>query len=97
MKSREKEDEVAEETKKILVVARDKKVEALRMAAGLMLLDDEVRVAVWGGLDESDPDVTVQMDSLDFAEVPVERLEAGSPAAGVLAEMMVESDAVFMV
>ena len=61
-------------TKRILVVARDDKVEALRMASGLTLLDDEVRVAVLGGLDEAASEVQMQLESLDFADLPVARL-----------------------
>src|SRR4030065_2335862 len=36
--------------KRILVVPIEKKIEALRMATGLTLLDDQVTVAVWGGM-----------------------------------------------
>lgn len=86
---------MSEALKRILVVARDDKVEALRMATGLTLLDDAVRVAVIGDLDESAADVQLQLESLDFAEVPVERLDG--EWAGALATMMTQSDTVFVV
>lgn len=38
------------EPKRILMVAARNKAEALRMAAGLMLLDDRIEVAVWGAM-----------------------------------------------
>lgn len=86
---------MSEAAKRILVVARDDKVEALRMATGLTLLDDAVQVAVIGDLDEGAEDVQLQLESLDFAEVPVERLDG--EWAGALAAMMTRSDTVFVV
>ncbi len=85
---------MSDNAKRILVVARDDKVEALRMATGLTLLDDEVRVAVLGELDENSDDVQLQLESLDFADVPVERVTEGPRA---VAGMMLNSDAVFFV
>jgi hypothetical protein len=41
--------------KNILVIAKHNKVEALRVAAGLTLMNDAVKVAVLGGLEESPP------------------------------------------
>jgi hypothetical protein len=88
---------MTEEMKHVLMVARDDKLEALRMAAGLTLLDDVVRVAVIGELDESSEDVQMQLEALEFADVSLDRL--GDDAAGVraLAGMMIESDTVFMI
>ncbi|ACL71170.1 hypothetical protein Tgr7_0066 [Thioalkalivibrio sulfidiphilus HL-EbGr7] len=83
--------------KQILVVAGDDKVEALRMATGLTLLDDAVRVAVLGDLDETADDVQLQLESLEFADVPVERLGNGPESYKALAGMMIQSDTVFMV
>jgi hypothetical protein len=74
------------DTSQILVIARDRKVEALRMATGLTLLDDPVRVAVWGQLDENDPDVEMQLEALDFSDVPVTSLEEGAALADVVGE-----------
>lgn len=84
---------MSEVPKKILVVARHDKVEALRMAAGLTLLDDEVKVASLGGLDESSEDVQLQLESLEFAEVPVQTLAENG--AQEVASMMLNSDVVF--
>ncbi|HEY9148874.1 MAG TPA: hypothetical protein VIQ22_07665 [Gammaproteobacteria bacterium] len=86
---------MSDETKNVLMVARNKKVEALRMATGLTLLDDVIRVAVVGELDRNDPDVELQLESLDFADVPVVDVDAGKPAE--FAEMIVNSDVVYVV
>jgi hypothetical protein len=56
--------------KKILMVARHNKVEALRMASGLTLLDDIVSVVVCGEL-EASPAMQEQLEVLEFSEVPL--------------------------
>jgi hypothetical protein len=71
---------VAAVKKAILVVARSNKVEALRVAAGLTLLDDAVRIAVLGGLEET-PAVREQLEVLEFAEVPMQGYDAASDPA----------------
>jgi Flp pilus assembly CpaE family ATPase len=86
---------MSNETKNILMIARNKKVEALRMATGLTLLDDIIRVAVIGDIDREDAEVELQLESLDFADVPV--VDVDESNAGELAEMMVNSDVVFVV
>ncbi|MDB4575836.1 hypothetical protein N9112_02640 [bacterium] len=86
---------MSNETKNVLMIARNKKVEALRMATGLTLLDDVIRVAIIGDIDRESPDVELQLESLDFADVPVLDVDANN--AGELAEMMVNSDVVFVV
>lgn len=86
---------MSDETKNVLMVARNKKVEALRMATGLTLLDDVIRVAVVGELDRNDPDVELQLESLDFADVPVVDVDTGKAAE--FAEMIVNSDVVYVV
>jgi hypothetical protein len=86
---------MSNETKNVLMIARNKKVEALRMATGLTLLDDVIRVAIIGDIDRESPDVELQLESLDFADVPVVDVDANN--AGELAEMMVNSDVVFVV
>jgi hypothetical protein len=88
---------MSDSAKRILVVARDDKVEALRMATGLTLLDDQVRVAVLGDLDDGSDDVQMQLEALDFADVSVERLTNAGSAYRSLAGMMSESDAVLVV
>jgi len=82
--------------KKILVIAKHNKVEALRVAAGLTLVDDIVKVAVLGGLDESAP-VREQLDALDFAEVPREVLEDSAQAATILARYVLDADVVYVI
>ncbi|WP_372921354.1 hypothetical protein [Roseovarius sp.] len=86
---------MSEVPKKILVIARYDKVEALRMAAGLTLLDDQVTVASLGELDDTSEDVQLQLESLEFAEVPVETL--AERGASEVASMMTNSDVVFFV
>ena len=67
---------MSNETKNVLMIARNKKVEALRMATGLTLLDDVIRVAIIGDIDRESPDVELQLESLDFADVPVVDVDA---------------------
>lgn len=83
--------------KNILVVAKDDKVEALRMATGLTLLDDTVKIVVLGEFDETADEVQVQLEALDFADVPVERLRGDTESYQMLAGMMIQSDTVFLV
>lgn len=88
---------MADNVKAVLVVARDDKVEALRMATGLTLLDDQISVAVLGELDEADSEVQLQLESLDFADVPVNRLASNGEGFQELAAMITKSNAVFIV
>ena len=82
--------------KHILMVAVQKKVEALRMASGLTLLDDAVSIATWGALPESAA-VAEQMEALDFADVPVVELAPADDAMAVLARQIIDNDVVFFV
>lgn len=82
--------------KNILVIAKNNKVEALRVAAGLTLVDDAVRVAVLGTLDDSAP-VREQLDALDFAEVPREVLEDSVQAPTTLARYVLDADVVYVI
>ncbi len=50
--------------KKIAVLVRDRQAEALRMAVGLTLQDDEVSVYVMDGKLEIDPAVEMNMEVL---------------------------------
>jgi hypothetical protein len=88
---------MAEEVKHVLMVARDDKLEALRMAAGLTLLDEVVRVVVIGELDESSEDAQMQLEALEFADVSPVRLGEDDAGVRALAGMMIESDTVFMI
>lgn len=81
--------------KSILVIARCNKVEALRVAAGLTLLDDAVRIAVLGGLDET-PAVREQLEVLEFAEVPLRHCDERGLADPELAREMVAADRVYV-
>jgi hypothetical protein len=80
--------------KSILVVARSNKAEALRVAAGLTLLDDAVALAVLGALEET-PEVREQLEVLEFAEVPLAYHEGG-PADAALARAMMGADVVYV-
>lgn len=86
---------MSEEIKNVLMIARHKKAEALRMATGLTLLDDVVQVAVVGELDRADAEIELQLESLDFADVPVVDIDENAPV--VLAEMIVNADVVYVV
>lgn len=83
------------EQKSILMLAMRDRIEALRMATGLTLLDDPVRVAVYGELEASEA-AQEQLEALDFADVPI---EAVSPENGgaLLADWLMESDVVFLI
>ena len=84
------------QSKNVVVVAHDNKLEALRMASGLTLLDDAVRVVVLGELPEGE-EAAVQLESLEFAEVPLDCLDDSDAGVQALAQAMVQADAVFMV
>lgn len=81
--------------KQILVVALDKRCEALRMAAGLTLLDDAVQVALCG---EVGAEAQEHLEALDFAEVQVQAFDVQS-ADGLreLARKFLKADAVYVV
>ncbi|MFA5627987.1 MAG: hypothetical protein WCX90_07705 [Thiohalomonadaceae bacterium] len=86
---------MADGDKNILVVARYRKTEALRMASGLTLLDDPVRVLVCGEL-ESGPDVEVQLEALEFSDVPIERVEDAA-ISSAMAQEVVQADVVYII
>lgn len=82
-------------SKQILVVALEKRCEALRMAAGLTLLDDAVQVALCG---EAGAEAEEHLEALDFADVPVNRLDIGSDEGmRELARGFLKADAVYVV
>ncbi len=82
--------------KNVLVIARHDKVEALRMAAGLTLLDDAVSVAVVGTLEDTAA-AREQVEVLEFAEVPIRRYGDKGFADPVLAREIIAADAVYLV
>lgn len=79
--------------KNILMVAVSKKVEALRMASGLTLLDDHVEIVTLGDLPDS-PEVGDQLEALDFADVVVENIGQNMD---VLARHILQNDVVYCV
>lgn len=82
--------------KNILVIAKYNKVEALRVAAGLTLMNDLVKVAVLGGLDDS-PSVREQLEALDFGEVPHEVFDDSTYITETLARDMLSADVVYLI
>lgn len=82
--------------KQIVVVAKYNQAEALRVAAGLTLLSDVVRVAVLGRLSD-DAAVREQKEVLDFADVPCEELAADAPDTPArLARTLLAADTVYL-
>ena len=82
--------------KNILVIAKENKVEALRVAAGLTLMDDLVKVAVLGELDDSAP-VREQLEALDFGDVPHEVFEDAGQVTEALARDLLSADVVYVI
>lgn len=78
------------------MIARHRKTEALRMAAGLTLLDDAVSVLVCGELDDS-AEVEEQMEALEFSDVPVTCLADPAEQAQAMANAISQSDVVYMI
>ncbi len=86
---------MANQTRHILMVASQQPTEALRMASGLTLLDDQVQVAVLGRLDSNEA-TAEQLEALDFAEVTVAQLDSET-RADALAEFLLNADVVYCV
>ncbi|MHB1291486.1 MAG: hypothetical protein ACYCY5_04770 [Sulfuricella sp.] len=82
--------------KNILVIAKNNKVEALRVAVGLTLLSDPVKVDVLDELDDS-PQAREQLEVLEFADVPYEILEDRSSMIDKLAQDLVGSNVVYVI
>lgn len=88
---------MSDEQKVILVIARQDKVEALRMASGLTLLDDQVLVDVVGELADDD-ETALQLEALEFAEVPLAHVDPRTEVGiGHLADDILRSDVVYMI
>lgn len=83
-------------TKNILVVAKNNKAEALRVAIGLVLLSDIVKVVVIGELDDT-PAIATQREVMDFADVPCELLPDGADQSIRLAAAMAGANAVYVI
>ncbi len=82
--------------KRILMVAAQKQAEALRMASGLTLLDDTVRILAWGKLPD-EPAVAEQQEALAFAEVPLDEVDPSSAGMNELARQIIDNEVVFIV
>ncbi len=88
---------IEENNRTVLLIAQDDKPEALRMASGLTLLDDRVIVDVLGRLDD-DEETALQLEALEFAEVPISSIELSTPGAiDRLAGDILSADVVFIV
>ncbi len=83
-------------TKNILVIAKNNKVEALRVAVGLVLLDDMVKLDVVGELDNS-TQIQEQLEVLDFADVPYEILHDRDKLIDNLSRDLIRSDVVYLI
>lgn len=82
--------------KNILVIAKNNKLEALRMSIGLTLLSDPVKVDVMDELADS-PQIREQMEVLEFAEVPLEVLADRGSVFDRLAADLVNSNVVYVI
>lgn len=82
-------------TKKILMIAQRKKIEALRMATGLTLLDDTVSVLVCGVLEDS-ADASEQLEALEFSDVPVTQLDNPADIPRAMALAISQADMVYI-
>jgi hypothetical protein len=80
--------------KRILVVARAKPAEALRVATGLTLLNDHVRVIAAAPLPDT-PAVREQREMLEFVEVPFEEVTDAALLPARLAEAILAADHIY--
>lgn len=83
-------------TRNILVVAKNNKAEALRVAVGLALLSDIVKVLVVGEL-EDNPAIQEQREVLEFADVPCELLQDATCQVSRLAREMIGAHVVYVI
>lgn len=83
------------EAKNILMIAQHNKIEALRMATGLTLLDDLVQVLICGVLEHS-AEADEQLEALDFSDVPVNRVEAAEEIVEAMAAAILKADMVYI-
>lgn len=82
--------------RRLLVVVRDKPIEALRVAAGLTLSDAELRVLVLGDMPVGEQAET-QLEALAFADVVPQLVPRGDRGGWPeVARAAVESDAVYL-
>lgn len=81
--------------KNILMIAQRKKIEALRMATGLTLLDDAVSVLVCGVLEDS-AEASEQLEALEFSDVPVTQLDNPADIPRAMAQAILQADMVYI-
>lgn len=82
--------------RRMLVVARHKPIEALRIAAGLTLADVEVQVLALGPLPEGE-EAQVQLEALEFSDVHPRQLTAADRDGWAeVAQSIVDSDGVYL-
>lgn len=82
--------------KNILVIAKSNKAEALRVAVGLVLLSDPVKLDVLNELEDNLQN-REQLEVLDFAEVPYEILNDETTLIDKLAKDLISADAVYII
>ena len=80
--------------KRNLVIAKNNPAEALRVAAGLTLLHESVRVAAIGVLPD-DPAVAEQRELLDLNDVPVDVITDPAAVPARLADALLQSEVVY--
>ncbi len=82
--------------KSILVIAKNNKVEALRVAIGLTLLSDPVKLDVLHELEDT-PEIQEQLEVLEFAEVPHEILDEHAKLIDRLAQDLINATTVYVI
>ncbi|MBI5196364.1 MAG: hypothetical protein HZA10_08580 [Nitrospirae bacterium] len=84
--------------KKIAVLVRDRKAEALRMSVGLTLADDEVHVYIMGDKIEPTEDISLNLETLNDLDCKLFSNNPGNPytqmTTGDIAKALLDYDAV---
>ncbi|MBI4710564.1 MAG: hypothetical protein HY759_05640 [Nitrospirae bacterium] len=84
--------------KKIAVLVRDRKAEALRMSVGLTLADDEVHVYIMDDKIEPTEDISLNLETLNDLDCKLFSNNPGNPytqmATGDIAKALLDYDAV---
>ncbi|MCL4542462.1 MAG: hypothetical protein M1458_01785 [Deltaproteobacteria bacterium] len=82
--------------KRILVISQFKKDEGLRMANGLTLLDDKVRVIVVGNLEKNE-NVDIQLEAIEFGETPLQYIDPDKDSdLNILTDEIQNADVVYI-
>ena len=80
---------------RILVIARHKPAEALRVAAGLSLSNDKLRVISLGQLPDTEA-VREQLEVVEFIEIPCAEVTDTARQPAELARALVDAEVVYM-